>query len=378
MEMTQQLYMSNGNSATTPNEEDSTKSSTTPLSPTESSDTTPSTPATPATPATPSANLKIVQSINTGRNEINEAVDAITQQLPHKLMATTTKIGSKLKYLNMNRSLMSQSSSDLNTSMSEAWNSEHLKEKLRKKEEENQILFEDESAETHFAHMMEECEQKENERLIHATSSSLLFKNNTSYIYQNASVIPLCVPLRSKKHKKCLACLQNKTTTYLVKSVANPLKGDSYNMKIKDSWYSVQSFAIETFPILSLLQPFPQVTEDRFRIRIMNPCNIHGSLVQDAIEIHLSQYSTPDTNCKVQFPATISVPGMDPATYTESTEPQELPEFVESIGPNYVILYTYIEREEDVPPLFYLKLECTINEQDKKIDNTIIYKVQLP
>lgn len=80
IEMTQQLYMSNGNSATTPNEEDSTKSSTTPLSPTESSDTTPSTPATPATPATPSANLKIVQSINTGRNEINEAVDAITQQ----------------------------------------------------------------------------------------------------------------------------------------------------------------------------------------------------------------------------------------------------------------------------------------------------------
>lgn len=80
IEMTQQLYMSNGNSATTPNEEDSTKSSTTPLSPTESSDTTPSTPATPATPATPSANLKIVQSINTGRNEINEAVGAITQQ----------------------------------------------------------------------------------------------------------------------------------------------------------------------------------------------------------------------------------------------------------------------------------------------------------
>lgn len=32
---------------------------------------------------------------------------------------------------------------------------------------------------------------------------------------------------------------------------------------------------------------------------IVYPCNIHGSLVQDAIEIHLSQYSTPDTNCKV-------------------------------------------------------------------------------
>ena len=66
----------------------------------------------------------------------------LTLLVPHKLsisllllsipvVATTTKIGSKLKYLNMNRSLMSQSSSDLNTSMSEAWNSEHLKEKLR-------------------------------------------------------------------------------------------------------------------------------------------------------------------------------------------------------------------------------------------------------
>ena len=56
---------------------------------------------------------------------------------------------------------------------------------------------------------------------------------------------------------------------------------------------------------------------------------------------------------------------MDPATYSmrlmtlwmplaESTEPQELPEFVESIGPNYVILYTYIEREEDVPVYFHI------------------------
>ncbi|KAK8799666.1 hypothetical protein WA158_006214 [Blastocystis sp. Blastoise] len=305
---------------------------------------------------------------DTVKNEFNMHVSEMKKQFPEK----NSKASNRLKYM----AVRTPTGGDQSLKIGE-WNKQLLEEQLEEKEKRIVDRVGDEDINTHLERVIGEAENEDQKKML-LPRENIELSNRFPYYTTKDHVIPTRVPLRAKKSRKCLTCVnKGENSLFLLKPQMNPLTGDSLNQATTDDWYRVQSFAMLYFPILSIIQPLPTIAEQPLTLRIMNPCNISGSLINGDIELTISQSKTTDTNCNVLLPSeSLIIPGEDLATWNAPTDVVN-PSYIKEKGANYIILNILIEKNDDVPALFYIQCDCKMKVNEDTISNSQIYRIHL-